>query len=97
MTEKTSEAARFDRLFLIAFVPAFIFMAAAFYVRFTREADPLWAELAPPLFLALLGLRTAFRPTVPEAAKSNRWVGLLLIFLSVAIAALAIFNSQGAN
>ena len=97
MTEKTSEAARFDRLFAIAFVPAFIFMAAAFYVRFTREDDPLWAELAPPLFFALIGLRTAFRPTLPEAARANRWVGFLLVFLSVVLAALAISNSQGAK
>jgi FtsH-binding integral membrane protein len=97
MTEKTPEAARIDRLFLIAFVPAFVFMAAAFYVRFTREDDPLWAELALPLFFALIGLRTALRPTAPEAAKTNRWVGFLLIFLSVVLAVLAISNSQGAK
>ena len=97
MTEKKSDAARIDRLFLIAFVPAFIFLAAAFYVRLTSDEDPLWAELALPLFFALIGLRTVLRPTLPEAAKATRWVGFLLIFLSVALAVLAISNSQGAK
>jgi lipopolysaccharide export LptBFGC system permease protein LptF len=97
MMEKKSEAERIDRLFLIAFVPAFIFMAAAFYVRFTRDDDPLWSELALPLFFGLLGLRAVLRPTLPEAAKATRWVGFLLIFLSVVLAVLAISNSQGAK
>jgi uncharacterized membrane protein len=97
MTEKTPEAARIDRLFLIAFVPAFIFMVVSFYVRFTRHDDPLWAELALPLFFALMGLRSVLRPTLPEAGNANRWVGFLLIFLSVVLAVLAISNSQGAD
>ena len=97
MPEKTNEAARIDRLFLIAFVPAGLFFAAAMYVRLTSDPDPLWSELAAPLLFALLGLRTMMRPAAPELRKTNRSVGLLLIFVSALLAALVIYNSLGVN
>ena len=97
MTGRTEEARRLDRLFLIAFVPVGVFFAAGMYVRLTSESDPLWSELAGPLLFGLLGLRTALRPSTPETGHANRWVGILLIFVSALLAALAIHNFQGAN
>jgi hypothetical protein len=97
MTEKTNEAARIDRLFLIPFILAFAFFAVSMYVRFTTEEDPLWAELAGPLLFALLGLRSVLRPSPPETRKASRAVGFLLLFASGLLAALVIQNSLGAN
>ena len=96
MTARTSDAARIDRLFLIASIPVFIFFAVAMYVRFTTDEDPLWAELATPLLFTLLGLRSILRPSAPETRKATRGVGYLLIFASVLLALAAIYNSQGA-
>lgn len=97
MTGEPNAASRIDRMFTIALVPAFIFFAVAMYVRFTTDTDPLWSELAAPLLFALLGLRLVMRPTTPELQKTNRWVGFLLIFVSVALAVLVIHNFQGAD
>jgi hypothetical protein len=97
MTETPAAASRIDRLFLFAFVPAFLFFAAGMYVRFTTDEDPLWSELGAPLLFALLGLRVVLRPTTPELQKTSRWVGFLLIFVSVVLAALVIHNSLGAR
>lgn len=97
MTERTAEAARIDRLFLIASIPAFIFFAACMYVRFTTDNDPLWSELGTPVLFTLLGVRTMVRPTAPESRNTNRAIGLLLVILSAVLAGLAIYNFQGAN
>ena len=95
MTDEQDKA-RVERLFLFAFVPAIIFMLVSFYVRFTRDPDPLWSELAFPLFLVLMGVRSLVLPSPPETRKLMRGVGILLIILSVAVAILAIRDSQGA-
>ena len=97
MTEKTSEAARIDRLFLIAFVPLVIYMCASLYVRVTTDEDPLWAELATPLFFAVLGLRSIVRPTTPEARKASRALGIMLVAAAAVLLVLILYNSQGAN
>jgi len=96
-TIEADAAARVDRLFLFAFVPAFIFFAAAMYVRLTTDSDPLWSELAGPLLFALLGLRAVVRPTEPESRRTSRTVGYLLILVSAVLAALVIQNSMGAR
>lgn len=97
MTERTSEAAPIERAFRIALIPAFIFLVAALYVRLTTDTSPLWAELAGPILFGLLGLRSILRPSAPETRKINRGVGYLLLFLSALLAALVIYNSQGAS
>ena len=97
MSGPANAAARMDRLFLFAFVPAFLFFAAAMYVRLTSDSDPLWSELAGPLLFALLGLRAVVRPTEPEMRRTTRWVGFLLIFVSAVLAALVVHNSLGAR
>ena len=95
MTDQENKA-RIERLFLFAFVPAIVFMLVAFYVRLTTDPDPLWSELAFPLFLVLMGARALVLPTEPDKRKLMRGVGILLIVLSVAVAFLAIRDSQGA-
>jgi hypothetical protein len=93
---RTAEAARIERMFLFAFVPAAIFIAACLYVRVTSNPDPLWSEFGTPLFLSLVGLRAMVIPTAPESRKASRAVGALLIVLSAIVLFLAIRNSQGA-
>ncbi|HLL58737.1 MAG TPA: hypothetical protein VK391_02475 [Allosphingosinicella sp.] len=97
MTDKTPEAARFDRLSAFVLVPAVIFMIVSLYVRIRTDTDPLWAELATPLFFALLGARSVLRPAPPESRKANKAVGILLLVLSVVLVVLTVSNSQGAN
>ncbi len=98
MTDQGKEAAaRFDRKFMIVLVPALIFLIVSLYVRITSGTDPLWTELATPLFFGLIGVRLIMRPAPPESRKALAWVGYLLFVLSVILLALAISNSQGAN
>lgn len=97
MTGEPNAAARIDRLFLFLMIPAFLLFAAAMYVRFTTEDDPLWSALASPLLFALLGLRAIVRPTTPELQKTSRRVGFLLLFVSAVLAVLSIHNSIGAG
>ncbi len=96
MTGRTSDAARIDRLFMIAFVPAIVFMVASLYVRMTSDPAPLWTEFSTPMFLALVGARAMAVPASPETRNTRRGVGLLLIVLSAILLFLAIRNSQGA-
>ncbi len=90
-----SEKARIDRLFLFAFVPVIGLMLVGFYVRITSDPDPLWSELIFPLFLVLMGVRALVLPTEPDKRKLMRGVGILLIVLAVAVAVLAIYDTQG--
>ena len=96
MTARPPEAARIDRMFLIAFVPAVIFLLVSFYVRMTSNPDPLWSEFATPLLLSLVGLRAMLVPSRTSTRKAQRAVGLLLIVLSAVLLFLVIRNSQGA-
>ena len=95
-TPETPAAARFDRRFAFAAIPAGLFLLACLYVRLTSDADPLWSEFGTPLFLGLLGIRGLARPSPPETRKTNRAVGALLLVLSAIIVVLAIAQSQGA-
>ena len=97
MTEKANEAARVDRMFLIAFVPVVVFMIASFYVRITTDTDPLWAEFAAPLFFALLGMRSLMVPVTPETRKGRRGIGIVLIVCAALILLLNLLDYfQGA-
>ena len=96
MTERTAETARIERLFMFAFVPALIFMIASLYVRVTSDPDPLWSEFATPIFLALVGARAIAVPGSPEASKTKRAIGFVLILFSAILLVLSISNSQGA-
>jgi hypothetical protein len=95
--DSKAAAASFDRKSMVVLVPALLLMVAGLYVRITTDEDPLWADLTTPLFFALIGARSILRPTPPETRKANRYVGILLIIVSVVLAVLAITNSQGAN
>ena len=97
MTKRAEPAAGVERLFLVLLVPALIFWAATFYVRMTSDPDPLWTEFGTPLLFALLGARTILLPSATGSRNAHRFVGGLLIVLSVAILVLSIVNSQGAN
>ena len=96
MTDRTSDTARLERLFLIAFVPLVMFMIAGLYVRMTTDPDPLWTEFAVPLLLATVGLRALVIPSPPATRNTSRGVGILLMVLSAILLFLAIRNSQGA-
>ena len=95
MSQRTPEAARIDRLFLIAFVPVILFMLASFYVRLTSDDDPLWSEFATPLFCTLLGVRALVLPVPPESRKVMRGVGAVLLLLTAILVTITIAKSQG--
>ncbi len=95
--EIETAAARFDRKWMVVLVPALLLMGAGLYVRFTSDADPLWAELMSPLFFGLVGARSILRPVPPETRKANRMVGILLVVASLLLAGLAIQNYLGSN
>ncbi len=96
MTERTPEAARIDRLFLIAFVPVVILMLVSLAVRMRSDTDPLWTEFATPLFFILLGLRGLVVPAPPATRKFNRAMGVLLLVCGVLIFLLNVIDFQGA-
>ncbi len=96
VTERTGDTARIERLFLIAFVPAVIFLLVSFYVRMTNNPDPLWSGVATPLLLALVGARAVMVPSPTATRKVSRSVGILLIVCSAILLVLTLFNSQGA-
>ena len=88
-----AEAARIDRMFLIAFVPVILFMVVSFYVRITGENDPLWSEFATPLFCALLGVRALVMPAPPETRKVMRGVGAALLAITAVLVTVIIVKS----
>ena len=97
MKQQTPEAARIDRLFLMAGIPVVIFMLVSFYVRIGTDDDPLWSEFATPMFMALIAIRALVIPTTPELRKLTRGVGAVLLVLTAIILILAILESQGAK
>ena len=96
-TGKSPEAARIERLFLVATVPVLALMIASLYVRVTSDSRPFWTELSTPLFFALIGARAIAMPWSPETRKVSRIVGALLIAFAAFFFFLAIRDFQGAN
>jgi hypothetical protein len=95
--ETKSAAAAFDRKTAPLLIVALAVMIAGIYVRVTSDTDPLWAELTTPLFFALLGARSIFRPAPPETRKAGKMVGILLVVASIVLAVLTVNNSLGAS
>jgi hypothetical protein len=98
MTGKNNPAARVERMFRIAMVPALIFLVVSTYVRVTSRPDPFWSELAMPLFFALLGARSIALPQPPDKKKAARTLGIVLIACAALILFLNLLDYfQGAN
>jgi low temperature requirement protein LtrA len=95
MTDRTTaEAARFDRMFLLAFIPIGLFMAASLYVRITQDADPLWTGFSTPLFIGAIGVRALLRPAPPESRRTLRIAGVVLLVLAAVILTINVLESS---
>jgi hypothetical protein len=91
--ERSDAAARVNRIFLLALVPAFFFWGAGAYVRITSDSEPLWTEFGTPLLLGLVGARTLALPEKPDAHISNRTMGMVLLVMSALILLLILLDS----
>lgn len=82
-----------------ALIAALIFMAIGFVIRFTSDPDPAWTAFPTPIAMGLLGLRSLLLTPDPHSKRAQRWVGGLLLALSLVLLILNIveLNMEGAR